>query len=146
MTRKAAELAGTRLTLAEFKTPPYDYKAAFEQGRKEQAEALMLLTGPRFSTDVRTIAALALTHRLPSISFAVQHADAGLLLTLSANQAKAARRTAEVAVQVLKGAKPVDIPVEQSDEFDFAVNVKTAKALGIKIPEIVFARATRIVQ
>ena len=144
--RGAAEHAGIRLTLFEFKTPPYDYAGAFEYARSQEVEAMMLLTGPRFSSDMRTIAELSLKHRLLSVSFALRHVEAGVLLMLSANQAKAARRTAELAVQVLKGAKPADIPVEQADEFELAINSTTANRLGVRIPESVLARATRIVQ
>ena len=144
--RRSAQLAGIELTIVQFTRPPYDFEAAFQQGLRAEVEAVMLLESPRFSNDRAAISPLMLKHRLPSISYSIQHVEAGMLMSFSANQAKAARRTAELAVQILKGAKPADIPVEQADEFELTINAKTAKALGVKIPESVLARATRIVQ
>lgn len=144
--RRNAELAGIELTIVQFSRPPYDFDAAFAQGLRARVEAAMLLDSPRFSNDRAEISALMLKHRLPSISYSVQHAEAGMLMSFSANQLKFARRAAEIGVQILKGAKPADIPVEQADEFELTINARTAKALGVKIPESVLARATRIVQ
>lgn len=143
---RAAELTGMRLTVVEFSRPPYDFEGALETGREAQAEALMLLGSARFSDERASLSALLLKHRLPSITFSAQHAEAGFLLAFSANQSKAARRAAEIGVQILKGVKPADIPVEQADEFELVVNLKTAKALSLKIPYAVLARATRVIE
>jgi len=143
--RSVSEPAGIRIIAAEFERVPYDYAGAFEHAGSEQAQAFMTTGGPRFSTDTPAIVALMLKHRLPGIGFVVQHVEAGMLMSLSSNQQKAARRTAELAVQVLKGARPESIPVEQADEFELAINSSTAKALGVKIPESVLARATKII-
>jgi putative ABC transport system substrate-binding protein len=144
--RRNAELAGIELTIVQFSRPPYDFDGAFAQGLRARVEAAMLLDSPRFSTDRTEISALLLKHRLPSISYSVQHTEAGILMSFSANQPKAARRTAELGAQILKGSNPADIPVEQVDEFELSINAKTARALGVKMPESVLARATRIVQ
>ena len=133
-------------TIVEFSKRPYDYEAAFAAGRQAQIEALMTLSSPVFSTERAAISALLAKHRLASIGASLEQAESGFLLSLSADPAKVTRRAAEIGVRVLKGAKPADIPVEQADEFELAINAKTAKALGVKIPESVFARATRIVQ
>jgi putative tryptophan/tyrosine transport system substrate-binding protein len=144
--RRYAELAGIDLTIVQFSRPPYDFEGAFAQGLRAKVEAAMLLDSPRFSNDRVEISALLLKHRLPSTSYSVQHVQAGILMSFSANQSKAARRTAELGVQILRGAKAADIPVEQADEFELSINAKTARALGVKMPESVLARATRIVQ
>lgn len=93
-----------------------------------------------------TLSALALKLRLPTIGVVAQQVAAGFLLSLNADAAKATRRVAEIGARILKGAKPADIPVEQADEFELVINAKTARSLGVKIPESVMARATRIIQ
>jgi len=85
-------------------------------------------------------------YRLPGAASSVPHAEAGFLISYGADVTKVSRRVAEIGARILKGAKPADIPVEQADEFELAVNAKTARALDVRIPESVLARATRIVQ
>jgi len=143
--RKAAEATRVELTLTEFAGQSYDFSGAFEAAIKAGAEAFMTLASPAFAIHASALSALALKHRLPSIGTAAQLTEAGFLLSLNADAAKATRRVAEIAVRILKGTKPADIPVEQADEFELVVNAKTARALGVKIPESVMARATRIV-
>ena len=143
--RKAAESAGVRLSVTDFSAPPYDFPAAFESGMKEGAEAFIALSSPVFAAHAPELSALALKHRLPSIGTVVQQVNAGFLISFAADPVKASARVAEIGAKIFKGATPADIPVEQAAEFELAVNAKTAKALGIKIPESVLARATRIV-
>lgn len=144
--RKAADNARIQLIVAEFSERPYDYAGTFVAARKAKAEALMTLASPVFALERTKLGGLAAKYRLPSIGTALPQADAGFLLAFSTNVAKVGQRVAELGVRILKGAKPVDIPVEQADEFELAINAKTARALGLKIPESVLARATRIVQ
>ncbi len=144
--RKAAETAGVQLSVIEFSKQPYDFAGAFEEARKAGAEALIGLRSAVFSDNQAAIAALLAKHRFPGIGASFAQANAGFLLGLSVENTKVARRVAEIGVRILKGAKPADIPVEQADEFELTINAKTARALGVKIPESVFARATRIVQ
>ena len=143
--RAAAKAARLELSEAEFAAQPYDYSRAFDAARKERAEALLTLSSPVFATNAATISSLALKHRIPSIGSTVQQVAAGFLLSFNADPAKATRRVAEIGVRILTGTKPEDIPVEQADEFELAVNATTARSLGLKIPESVMARATRIV-
>lgn len=143
--RKAADGMGLQLTVVEFAKPPYDFAAAFDTGRKARVEAFMVLTSPAFAMHAATWIALVDKHRLPGIGTAV-FGENGLLLGFGAHPTKGTRRAAELGARILKGAKPADIPVEQDDEFELVINAKTAKALGVKIPESVMARATRIVQ
>jgi putative ABC transport system substrate-binding protein len=143
--QNAAERAGIALTRVEFGKPPYDFAGAFERGRKADVKAVVTLASPAFAANRVVLSTLALQHRLPSIGSAQQHVNAGFLLSFGADDLKVARRAADMGSRILKGGKPSDIPVEQADEFVLAVNVKTARELGIKIPETVLARATRIV-
>jgi ABC-type uncharacterized transport system substrate-binding protein len=84
--------------------------------------------------------------RMPAIVGAALLDQPGFLAVYSFDVAKGVRRAAEIGVRILKGAKPADIPVEQADEFVLVVNLKTAKRLGVKIPDSVLARATRLIE
>jgi len=144
--RKAAEAALVELIVIEFSKPPYDYAGALQAGRKAQAEALIGLASPVFAANAAALSALLVKYRLPGAASSVPHAEAGFLISYGADVTQVSRRVAEIGARILKGAKAADIPVEQADEFELAVNANTASALGVKIPESVLARATRIVQ
>lgn len=144
--RKSAEAAGVQLTVVEFSKRPYDYEAALATARKDNAEALIGLASPVFAADRVALAVLLTRLQLPNIGSHSQLAKAGFLLSLGVDDTKVTRRVAELGARILKGAKPSEIPVEQADEFELAINAKTARALRLKIPESVLARATRIVQ
>ena len=144
--RKAAQASGVELTVIEFKKQPYDLAAAFEAGRKAQAEALIGLASPVFAGTMPQIVELCMKYRLPSAGTGRAMAERGFLLSYGVNLAKTVGRVAELTDRILKGAKPADVPVEQADEFELVINTKVARALGMKIPESVLARATRIVQ
>jgi len=144
--RKAAEAAGVQVNVVEISRQPHDLSGAFETGRKAKVEALIGLSSPVLAANEAAIGALLLKHRLPAIGSTLRLAEAGYLLGFTADVAKVSRRVAEIAVRILKGAKPADVPVEQADEFELLINAKTARALGIKVPESVLARATKIVQ
>jgi ABC-type uncharacterized transport system substrate-binding protein len=143
---KAAEAARVQLSVIEFSKQPYDFVGAFEAGRKAKAEALIGLSSPVFAANEAAISALLLKYRLPGIGATLSGTQAGYLLGYTADIAKVSRRAAEIGARILKGAKPADIPVEQADEFELLINSKTARALGVSIPESVRARATRIIQ
>jgi putative ABC transport system substrate-binding protein len=144
--RDSAKRAGLKLTITEFGQPPFDYEAALAAVRSGGAHALLLLSSPMFSTDRVAIATLQQKYRLPSIGASIQQVEAGFAFSLHVNAVRMARRAAEIAALVLKGAKPAEIAVEQADEFELAINANAAKALGLKIPESVLARASRVVQ
>lgn len=143
--REAGKASGVQVTVIEFSKPPYDYIQAFDSGRNQAVQAYVGLASPVLASDAASIASLLVKYRLPGAGTAAPHAKAGFLLTYGDDVAKVPRRAADIADRVLKGAKPAGIPVEQADEFELAINSKTATALGVKIPERVLARATRIV-
>jgi putative ABC transport system substrate-binding protein len=140
--RKAAAATGVQLTIVEFSKPPYDFAEAFETGRQAGTEGLLVLNSPVFASNAADLFALAAKHRLPSVGGGYR----GVLLAYYGDVDKIARRAAEMGARILKGAKPADIPVEQIDEFQLVINSKLARMLGLKIPESVMARATRILQ
>ena len=135
-----------QLSVIELAKQPYDYATAFAEARKAGGEALIGLQSPVFSDHRVPIAALLAKYRLPGIGASFQQATAGFLLGFSADNTKIGRRVAEIVAMILKGAKPADIPVEQADEFELVVNMKTAKELGVKVPYSVLARATRLIE
>jgi putative ABC transport system substrate-binding protein len=143
--RRRADSIGTQLVIAEFSRQPYDYAGAFGTARKEKAEALVGLASAVFAADGAKIGALLAEARLPSAGTSAAMAERGFMLSYGPDNSKITRRVAEIAVRILKGAKPAEIPVEQADEFTLVVNGPVASKLGLRIPESVMARATRII-
>jgi putative ABC transport system substrate-binding protein len=92
------------------------------------------------------ICALAMQHRLPAISFARSFADAGCLMTYGEDLDDMFRRAAGYVDKILKGARPSDLPVEQPTKFDLVVNLKTARALGIELPQAILLRTTEVIE
>ena len=123
-----------------------DVQAAFVSMAKGRPQALYVVDTP-FSTGVRgQIAALALEIRVPMISEGRVFAEAGGVLTYGAKLTHALKRGAYYVDRNLKGAKPRDLPIEQPTEFDLVVNLKSAKALGIQVPESILMRAGRVIR
>ena len=89
---------------------------------------------------------LLLKHRLPAIFWTRDYVEAGGLMTYSANHAHLLQRAATVVDRILKGAKPADLPVEQPTKFELVINLKTAKALGLTIPQSILVRADQIIE
>lgn len=143
--RRRADSIGAQLVIAEFSRQPYDYAGAFDTARKEKAEALVGLASAVFAADGAKIGALLAEARLPSAGTSAAMAERGFMLSYGPDNSKITRRVAEIAVRILKGAKPAEIPVEQADEFTLVVNGPVASKLGLRIPESVMARATRII-
>ncbi len=141
----AAQLGKVQITVIEMGRPPYDFAAAFASGQRAQVEGFIGLTSPEFANRSSEIAAVLTRHRLPSVGWTTGIERIGFLVGYAADTLKASRKTADIAARILKGAKPADIPVEQVDEFELVINGPVARNLGLRIPESVMARATRIV-
>ena len=94
----------------------------------------------------KRIVGFALKSRLPSMYSNREYVDAGGLMSYGADQADSYRRVAYYVDRILKGAKPADLPVEQPTKFEFVVNLKTAKQIGVTIPPNVLARADRVIR
>jgi len=95
---------------------------------------------------MKKIADLAVKNRLPSMYEAGQYVEAGGLISYSANEAESFKRAAVYVDKILKGAKPADLPVEQPTKFEFIINLKTAKQIGVTIPPNVLARADKVIK
>ncbi len=121
-----------------------DLDKAFEDATKVRAGALFLTPDPVINS--KRTAGLAVKNRLPSIYQWSEFADAGGLLTYGPDRTDMYRRAATFVDKILKGAKPADIPVEQPTKFEMVVNMKTAKALGLKVPQTILLQATRVIE
>ena len=111
--------------------------------KKAGVDSYLVLNEPRTDAMRGKIAALALRHRLPGMAQDRRYVEAGGLLWYRVNLDAVHRRAAFFADKILKGANPADLPVEQPIEFDVVVNLKTAKALGLTVPQSILVQATR---
>jgi putative ABC transport system substrate-binding protein len=125
---------------------PDDFDRAFSDMTRARAGALTLLPSARFLREHRRLVDLAAKNRLPAVYTSREFVDAGGLMSSGANQPDLFRRAATYVDKILKGAKPGDLPVEQPTKFELVINLKTAKALGLTIPQSVLAHADEVIQ
>jgi putative ABC transport system substrate-binding protein len=125
---------------------PKHIETAFGAARKERADAVLVLTSIATNLRRRQIVDLALKNRLPAIYFTTEWAEAGGLLTYGASYTDLFHRAATYVDKILKGAKPGDLPIEQPTKFELVINLKTAKALNLTIPQSLLVRADEIIQ
>jgi ABC-type uncharacterized transport system substrate-binding protein len=144
----AAKAIGVKLQYLDVLSPK-DIETAFRAATKGRAEAvLMMVSGPILNPHRTQVVDLAVKSRLPVIYSARQLAEAGGLMTYGLNQTDLDldRRAATYVDKILKGRKPADLPVEQPKKFEFIVNLKAAKQIGLTIPPNVLARADRVIR
>ena len=125
---------------------PEKFNAAFTDVSRAHVQAVYLVENPLFYGHRKALAALALQARLPTIYGTRAFADDGGLMSYGADYADQARRAAAYVDKILKGAKPGDLPIEQATKLEFVINLKTAKALGLIIPQSVLARADEVIR
>jgi putative ABC transport system substrate-binding protein len=136
---------GVQLHSLEVRSPD-DFEKAFEDATRARAGALFIIGHPVITTNMKRIADLAEKSRLPSIHQVSEFADAGGLVSYGPDRADMFRRAATFVDKILKGAKPRDLPIEQPTKFELVLNMKTAKALGLTIPQSVRFRADRVIE
>jgi putative ABC transport system substrate-binding protein len=124
---------------------PDDIAPAID-GAKRRAEALYVCGDPLIFGNRARISTLALGARLPTVHSVRDHVEAGGLMSYGTSFPDLFRRAAEHVDKILRGAKPADIPVEQPTKFDFVINLLTAKALGLTIPESLLSRADEVIE
>ena len=144
----AAASLGVKLQLLEVASidPPDKIDQAFAAMVRERTQAVLGIQGPHFFTERRRIAELSLAHRLPGVFELSDYVKIGCLIAYAPNLQDIYRYAARYADKILKGAKPADLPVEQPTKFELVVNLKTAKALGLTIPQSILVRADQVIE
>jgi putative ABC transport system substrate-binding protein len=140
----AARTLGVVLSVFEVRDPD-ELPTAFSAIADARLQAVEILEGLIISNNVRTLVVLAESRRLPTIFPNTSFVEAGGLMSYGPDLPEIHRRTAETIKKILNGAQPRDIPVEQPTKFEFAVNLKTAKALGLTIPPTLLQRADVVI-
>ena len=143
--RTAASL-NFELRSLKLENPPYDFVAAFRTLAQGGAQMLLILSSVCFNRDRPHIAGLAMQHRLPTMFSSKLYVEAGGLMSYGPSVPGMFRRAADYVDRIARGAKPSDLPVEQSTRFDLVVNLKTAKALGLDLPPTLLARADEVIE
>jgi ABC-type uncharacterized transport system substrate-binding protein len=126
--------------------PNPDFEGAFQAAAKGRASALITVSGSLFDHYIKRFTDLAIKNRLPSMHEVSRYVEAGGLMSYSADDADSYRRAAHYVDRILKGTRPADLPVEQPTKFEFVINLKTAKQIGLTIPPDVLARASRLIK
>jgi putative ABC transport system substrate-binding protein len=122
------------------------FEKVFVAPNEQRPNGLYVLRSPLIAANGKRIAGFALKSRLPSMYQSREGVDAGGLMYYGADEAESYRRVAYFVDRILKGAKPADLPVEQPTKFEFIINLKAAKQIGLTIPPDVLARATKIIR
>ena len=142
----AARALKVQFLALEVRGPNPDLEGAFQAATSGRVSALIAGTGGLTISYRKLIADLALKHRIPSMCERSDYVEAGCLMSYSADEAESFRRAAVYVDKILKGAKPADLPVEQPTKFEFIINLKTAKQIGLTIPPNVLARADKVIR
>jgi len=141
----AAQALGLKVISLEAREPS-ELEAAFEAASGQRAEALLTLDNGLLATNRSQLTELVTKSRLPMMSAGRFLADPAGLMAYGPDPADQHRRAATFVDKILKGAKPADLPIEQPTKFEFVINLKTAQALGLTIPQSVLQQATEIIQ
>ena len=144
--RAAAAVVGVEILSIEVRTADDEHRAAFAAVTAGRADALHAFGNPVNFKNAQLIADFALRNRLPSSYDERSFVGVGGLFSYGSSFIDTYRRAATVVDQILEGAKPADLPIQQPTTFEFVINLKTAKALGLAIPQSVLLRADEVIQ
>ena len=142
----AARTLKIRTQPLDVRGPNPDLAGAFREAVKGRVNAVVTITNNPLFRNSKRITDLALKNRLPSMYEGSTWVDAGGLMSYSANDLELFRRAATYVDKILKGAKPADLPIEQPTKFEFVINLKTANALNLTIPQSVLFRADKVIR
>jgi ABC-type uncharacterized transport system substrate-binding protein len=144
--RPAAVALKLKLEEIETQPDPKGLESAFQTAKQKRVDAIMMVTSRQFFAERKRLVELAGKHRLPAIYFSREFVDEGGLMSYGADYDDLFRRAAGYVDKILKGAKPGDLPVQQATKFEFVINLKAAKQIGLTIPVRVLERANQVVK
>jgi putative ABC transport system substrate-binding protein len=144
-TELAAGALGVQLQYVNVREPK-DIETALRAASAARAEAVLVLNSPVLNSQRKQLTALAVKNRLPGIYDRREFVDDGGLMSYGTNLADLSRRAATYVDKILKGATPADLPVEQPKKFEFIINLKAAKQIGLTIPPNVLVRADKVIK
>ncbi len=146
----AVDAASVRLGVhvygVDLRDPPYDYDRALGEAPPNDCKYLLCLASPLMYRDREQLAKFALRRKLATMSWTRQYVDAGALMSYGASFDKLSERIADKVVEIARGAKPGDLPIEQPTQFEFVINLSTARALGVELPPTLLARADELIE
>ncbi len=142
--RRESRVLGVELQILQASSPT-DFEPSFATMVQGKADALMIMKSALFAVNRRHLAALALRHRLPTMSFALPFAEEGSMLAYGTDPREMSRRSAVFVHKILQGTRPSDLPIERAEPY-LIINLKTANKLGIKIPPTVLYQATKVIK
>src|SRR6516165_10502433 len=144
--QRAAQSMHIELRSHKVENLPFDFDAAFRAIAQDGSRMVLVLSGPTFGSQRAHIADLAIQHHLPTMFTFKFYVEAGGLMSYGIDTVPIIRRAAAFAAKILRGAKPSDLPVEQPTNFEFALNLKTAKAIGVSVPTSILLRADEVIE
>jgi putative ABC transport system substrate-binding protein len=144
--RAAATALKLKLEEIETQLDPKGLESAFQTAKQKQINAIMTTTNRRFFVERKRIVEFAAKHQLPAIYFQKDFVDEGGLMSYGADFDDLYRRAAHYVDKILKGTKPADLPVERPTKFEFIINLKAAKQIGLTIPVRVLERANQVIK
>jgi len=144
--RPAAVALKLKLEEIETQPDPKGLESAFQTAKQKQVNAIMTMATRRFFAERKRIVELAGKYRLPAIYFQKEFVDEGGLMFYGADYGDLYRSAAHYVDKILKGTKPADLPVQQATKFEFVINLKAAKQIGLTIPQSVLYRADKVIK
>jgi putative tryptophan/tyrosine transport system substrate-binding protein len=143
--KAAAQTLGVQLRFVEVRAPS-EFEGAFRTVVQEQRKALLMLIDPLFIGNSKTLAELSVKSRLITMTGYRTFAEAGALMSYGPNYFDSYKAAAPYVDKILKGDRPADLPIDQSSKFEFVVNLKTAKLLGVDVPASVLGFASDVIE
>ena len=135
-----------QLQSLEVRGPNPDLEGAFQAATKGRANALIPISNPLLSRYRKQITELTIRNRIPSMCNTSVYVEAGYLMSYSSNSADQYKRAATYVDKVLKGANPGDLPIERPTKFELVINLKTAKQIGLTVPQRVLLKADKVIR
>jgi putative ABC transport system substrate-binding protein len=144
--RPAALALKLKLEEIETEADPKSLETAFQSARQKQVDAITTTAGRSFFAERKRIVELVGKYRMPAIYYQKEFVDEGGLMSYGADYEDLFRRSAHYVDKILKGAKPADLPVQQATKFEFVINLKAAKQIGLTMPGRVLERANQVIK